>query len=346
MIPLGQPQSRDGIVQATAATTSETQVTRRPAVWVRRIMSAIIVIHFAAIFAAVTGSGNGRFGPPQILAEARNIFRPYLQLFYLDSHYRFFAPNPGVEPTFWIRLIDQQGDARWLEWPNAAHSPTAGDYSRNLLLFRWADETQRNPADPAKERLSPGAIAALGSYARHLRGRLASSEADAGLSLARLQFFVVGQSLLTPQRIRAGWGFLDLRLRDVRFFGEFSVEGELLSDGVVRSLVLPDLVARMIELEVAPAVANPSDAAALEATLHSAGIPQPVRMLVQHHPELLSLTGDRLKQEVRAATFAGDRATPQLVAGDDYGLDWLPGSPATVPQSDPSGTQPTAPGEP
>ena len=89
---------------------------------VRLAATLLLVAYFAAVLAAVTGAGSGRFSPPLISAEASTWVRPVLQPLNLDNSHRYYAPNPGAEATLWLRLVYADSTVRWLEWPCAQPS--------------------------------------------------------------------------------------------------------------------------------------------------------------------------------------------------------------------------------
>ena len=84
-----------------------------------------------------------------------------------------------------------------------------------------------------------------------------------------------------------------------------------------------ELVARIIEREIAPLV-NDDDQAALSDALDHVSLPRSIRVLVEGHPDLLSLESDELRSAVREAVVGLDRPEVQLVPGLDYDKAWVP----------------------
>ena len=94
--------------------------------WTKWAVSVVIALHFFAILTAVTGLGVGYAPPPRLCAEANQKFAPYLELVFLQNPYRFYAPNPGCDPTMWVRIRYSDGNVQWLEFPGPSESCRPG----------------------------------------------------------------------------------------------------------------------------------------------------------------------------------------------------------------------------
>ena len=122
----------------------------------RRLVSAILLAHLAAIFIAPWSSPP----PAPLLAEqAARLLSPYLIAAYLNHGYRFFAPDPG--PSHLVRYSMTRADGTVLEgripdpqrdWPRLL-------YHRHFMitetLFNTISRVEEIPDDadlPAAER--------------------------------------------------------------------------------------------------------------------------------------------------------------------------------------------------
>lgn len=69
---------------------------KKPNRVLRYFINVWVVLHFTAIVAAA-----GTMGPtPGYILAVWEVFHPYLQFFFLNHGYNFFAPSPP-RPTFW-----------------------------------------------------------------------------------------------------------------------------------------------------------------------------------------------------------------------------------------------------
>src|SRR5262245_21282997 len=102
--------------------------------WCRWIAVILLGLHFFAILAAVTGNSIDPFPPSPICSWAYELAQPYLRSLALDCNYRFYAPNPGADPLFWVRLHYEDGRTRCFEWPSLGDPPPPGIYLRDLSI--------------------------------------------------------------------------------------------------------------------------------------------------------------------------------------------------------------------
>lgn len=114
----------------------------------KMVLSVWILFHFAGIVVAAAS-----VAPSSNLAQSGwTVFRPYLQLLYLNHGYRFFAPNPGPSTLLGWTLEFADGHAEQGEIPHRTIWPRLY-YHRHFMLTEFL-----NFAPPDWHK----------SYARHL----------------------------------------------------------------------------------------------------------------------------------------------------------------------------------
>lgn len=100
----------------------------------RRLLSLLLLIHFFAILTTVTAFSTPDCPAPRMAVWADVPLRPYLQVTFLNSAYRFFAPNPGVPTILWFRVSYSDQNVCWVEAPVPADSWLRAGYQRRLNL--------------------------------------------------------------------------------------------------------------------------------------------------------------------------------------------------------------------
>jgi hypothetical protein len=144
-------------VMATQSPPSAVAARPRPAV--RAIVSALVILHVAAVFV-------GPFAMPpssQLAATMAGALQPYLDILALGNGYRFFAPEPG--PSHQVRYEVTLDDGTLLQgvFPDrAAHKPRLL-YHRYFMLSEFMNTLDNNNGP---DRKRPEAYAR--AYARHL----------------------------------------------------------------------------------------------------------------------------------------------------------------------------------
>ena len=295
----------------------------RPAKVLRLLVSVLILAYFAAVLATVTGIGSGRFSPPEICAEAATLVRPLLQTLNLDSAHRYYVPNPGAEPVLWIRSTHSSGRGRWLEWPTKRGSSSGLAHTRNLLVPQTISQRDTRKTVRGDAPLTPPALLLLASYSRYLSDHYVLGGDDGHPDpIATIQFYSIDHDLITPPQIRAGMDFLDLRLRRITYIGTYSSSGDKLGVSLPTSVSTVELVARMIEQEIAPALRQADDSELQTTVLNKLGVPAAVVRLLQRQPLLVNSSGDELQQQLRVAVAANDNPQAPLRPLDDYREEW------------------------
>src|SRR5580704_1032092 len=121
-----------------------------PTKQLKRVISALIILHFAAILTTVTSASSGRFAAPSLAVRLASPFRPYLQFLFLGASYRFFAPNLDPPKHLYFRLATQAGVVHWVELPHRQ------DCSSMLVYYRfWKMPQQivwKSPASRGRTR--------------------------------------------------------------------------------------------------------------------------------------------------------------------------------------------------
>jgi len=296
---------------------------KKPPLLVRWLVSGVIVVYFAAVLATVTGIGTGRFAPPEICAEAATFVRPALQPLNLDSAHRYYVPNPGAEPVLWIRVTHASGVVHWAEWPAKQTSTSGLAHTRNLVVPQTINLRDTRKPTRGEPPLTPSALVLLSSLARFISiQELRSGDDGYPDPIATLQFYTIQNDLITPRQIRAGMEFSDLRLRRVTYLGTYNSSGVKIGVSPPADVKMVDLVARMIEEEIAPAVRSAHASDLQKTILSRVGTPQPVARLLERQPQLIDLSGDELRQQLRIAVAANDNRQSPLRAGEDYRDEW------------------------
>lgn len=122
----------------------------------RRVLSAIVCLHFGGIFVATLGAPPTPWSIGQAWVR---LAQPYLEFMYLNNAYHFYAPDPGPASYLWFRLYYETGEKRdgfpvldgvWLKLPdvdaNGNHRhPIALDYQRFLALTENAANVEVSP---------------------------------------------------------------------------------------------------------------------------------------------------------------------------------------------------------
>lgn len=120
------------------------------AFWRRVAVSALVVLHFAAILTVVIGAQPG----PYIVGQAQHwIFRPYVEFMFLNNAYRFYSPEPSPASQLWFRIEYQNGNnitSRWIKLPDLNDQGNAPYISSVQLTRRLAltEGAARNEPTP------------------------------------------------------------------------------------------------------------------------------------------------------------------------------------------------------
>ena len=116
--------------QAPSQTRSEPAPRKLPNRFLRYFLNILVVLHFTAVIAAA-----GTIGPaPGYVLAVWQVFHPYLQFFFLNHGYNFFAPEPA--PSNMLKFAAELPDGSVIEGelPDPQTRPRLL-YQRHLLLM-------------------------------------------------------------------------------------------------------------------------------------------------------------------------------------------------------------------
>ena len=133
-------------------------------VWLRVIVSLIVAFHVFAVFV-------GPWAMPQqaspLAADCGAAIRPYIDAFYLNNGYRFFAPEPG--PSHLIRYELKLADGSQIkgQMPDRQANRPRLLYHRYFMLSEFINTLHvTDPQAPAEAKQLFNLY--VRSYARHL----------------------------------------------------------------------------------------------------------------------------------------------------------------------------------
>jgi hypothetical protein len=256
---------------------------------VRRALSLVIVLHFLAVLTAVTSASSPGFPAPELAVRANALVRPYLQLTFLTSPYRFFAPNPGPVNVLWFRLRYADGSVRWVELPRREDFVPRMAYQRHLSVAMLLGQ-QVVPADDGGARLTELGQVYLASYVRHLaRTRARPGPGGAAVAVRGVGVYTALHGLLTPAQVRAGWEVVDLRTYQATFLGAYDPDGNRTGGRHPDQACKPisHVAAGILAVDYYPRLRR--DAGADPRRLaDELGLPAPIRRLLVRFPELLA----------------------------------------------------------
>ena len=140
---------------AEAFSFNATQVRSR---LLRILLSILLVLHLCAIVVAPLA-----VAPASILNHRGwQLFRPYLEIAYLNHGYHFFAPEPGPSHLIRYELEMRDGSRRQGVFPNLEEHRPRLAYHRHFMLSEFLNSLISDDAD------SEAAAKLTRSYARHL----------------------------------------------------------------------------------------------------------------------------------------------------------------------------------
>lgn len=273
-----------------------------PSAWARRLISGLVVAHFAAIFLAVTSYSAPNFPAPQLAVWASRPLQPYLQATFFNNAYRFFAPNPGTPAVLWFRIQYLDRSVRWLELPGRSAALVRAPYQRRLnLAVQLGQYLAPMPAGAEPKALSALGKTLLPSCIRHVASAAGRQAADGSpLAVRTVGVYCVLHGVLLPAQVRAGWMPTDLRTYRATFLGAYTPDGERV-DRFRPSVVdqpIAYVTAGILEVDVLPHLqehGTPGE------SLAELCLPEPIQELLARHPELLAVApGAELKAALAA----------------------------------------------
>lgn len=179
--------------------------TRRP--WLRRAVSLAIVLHLMALVVAPLA-----VAPASLLSQKMwSVFRPYLEVLYLNHGYHFFAPEPGPSHLVRYELRFDDGHVQQGVFPNAQEHRPRLLYHRHFMLSEFLNNLA---IDEGRTELFD---AVTKSYAEHLRHQYSAAEVT--LHLRR-------HYLASPQHVSSGKRLDAIELFAERPLGTHATERE------------------------------------------------------------------------------------------------------------------------
>lgn len=262
-------------------------------------MSVLLILHFLAIGAVVTGSGSGRYSPAPPAAQANQMVTPYLQFLFLDNPYRFYSPNPGNPPVLWIRACYSDRSTRLVEWPSLANPSKERNFSRALNTAAFVCHSVPTVSGTPAESLGSRGETILASYARRIsKHGLSELEVNRGKRIEEIEFYSALHRVQSPQEARTEPAF-ELSRCDVKFLGTYASDGRRLDTAGVSRVSIPRFAARSVSADLRPLLAKVTLERSAKALLES-GTPLALCRLLERHPELLNDSSEGLADRIAA----------------------------------------------
>jgi hypothetical protein len=135
--------------------TQQEATTAGPAPWLKLVLSGLLALHVTAVFWAPFAFASRSEGPSPLADPIARALRPYIQFFFLDHGYSFFAPEVG--PSHLVRYKVEFDDGRE---PLVGTFPDLKTQQPRLLYHRhfMMSETLHNfyaPPTPPPEPTPP-----------------------------------------------------------------------------------------------------------------------------------------------------------------------------------------------
>jgi hypothetical protein len=287
-----------------------------PSAFTRRAVGVLVVAHLAAIFVAVTSSSSPNFPAPQLAMRASGPLQPYLQGTFLNSSYRFFAPNPGSPTVLWFRVQCSDRSVRWVDVPGRSGALVRAPYQRRLnLALQVTACLAPAPGADGKKVLAPGGKTLLQSCVRHVAWEC-SQAAGAGAAVRNVGAYAVQHAVLLPEQVRDGWEPTDLRTYRAAFLGAYSPAGERVDElrPAVVEQTIAYVTAGILEVDVLPRLRR--GGGSRDEALAALCLPEPVDRLLVRHPELLEAApGADLRRRVEALVGEDEGQTRPTTRG-------------------------------
>jgi hypothetical protein len=264
----------------------------------KRVVSLLIAFHFGAILVAVTEADN-LWLPAQLrIVRFAALFRPYLQLVFMNNPYRFFAPNPTATVRLYFHVTRHDGTTKWVELPRRAEFGLPLIYHRFCKMPQHAVRKMRYPMDRSQWALNRLGQACIASYVRQIAREDGGSPKDGRPGPgARVEVYQVSHGLMSLAQARRGWEPTDLRLFEFHFLGDYMSDGRRIDDGPIRKVRKESLLSEVYYHEVIPRMSRNqgTDLTARQvAAAEEIGVPEPIRASLGRSPQFLDAVPDEL----------------------------------------------------
>ena len=258
--------------------------------------SLLLLAHFFAILTATLAQPMPGQPAPYLAVRMHSLARPYLDALFLNSSFRFYAPNPGPVKLCWFRLERNDGTAEWVEFPRRRTLAPWPIYHRELAVVSfWDAQIGPDPHNPKQLILTPPGQVGIASFVR----RISSEHEHGSQPLREVDLYTVHHRAAEPSQIAAGWTPYDLRLYRICQVGRFLPDGQVLANQSPQAVESSRLAARILaDLRVYESH-RPGDP-------HSPG-PRSVQELILNHPQLAqTLSEVEAKQTIEQLAEAAD----------------------------------------
>jgi hypothetical protein len=268
---------------------------RRLPVWVKLLVSLVILFHISAILAHVLSGGR-----PLIMLMAASKYRPYLKTMWLDNAYRFYAPDPGPTEVIWYKMVYEDGSTQWTQVPPRREDvylrmPYQRHMSIALLASMMNEQQLIKPKDDLNSAVSilvnqqatvRTVLTAVGeiyfrSYARHI-ARLYAHHPESQSPLAYMECYFVQYLIRTPAEMRRQMDMFDPRKLRIQFVSCFTPAGQMANfEQGFKTREADDLFVELTQNEIVPLLeANAKKPIAerkpIMQLLHDYGVPYPL----------------------------------------------------------------------
>jgi hypothetical protein len=333
MLEIGSAHRQEPTPVEVDMTSSTPVPCRGPALWLKILVSLVVLWHFAMILTTATSAGSQDF-PPSLLTQKvfTEVAKPYLQPIFLTNPYRFYAPNPNNSNLMWCRLEYENGGVRWVDFADRDSFANRMQYQRYICMHFQLSNMVRLVPDPRYSALSPQAFICVQSYARHAARELpALTPAGAPNPVKEIDIYHVMHLIAEPVHYRMGWTVDDLRLHQpVTFFGTYDAKGNRIDisgedrEYQVNTRKVSGLAAFMVEEH--RKLLKGLEGQQLKQRMADLQTPQAIRVLISDFPELLTspLKGEDLVDKVRQLVEARDNveAKKNALPIVHYPTDW------------------------
>jgi hypothetical protein len=260
--------------------------------------SVLLLAHFFAILTATLAQPMPGQPAPYLATRMHSLARPYLDAFFLNSSFRFFAPNPGPVKLCWFRLERDDGLAEWVEFPRRRTFAPWPIYHRELAVVSfWDAQIGPDPENQKQLTLSPPGQVGIASFVRRL-----NTKYDHGSSpLRAVDLYTVHHRAAEPSQIAAGWTPYDLRLYRICHVGQFSPDGRPHPQQSPQAVETSRVAARILSDVAADKVCRQG-----EKVFH---MPRAVEKLIQTYPHLAqTMSEDEAKNRIEQLVEAADNS--------------------------------------
>jgi hypothetical protein len=264
----------------------------------KALTSLLLLAHFFAILTATLAQPMPGQPAPYLAVWMHSLARPYLDALFLNSSFRFYAPNPGPVKLCWFRLERNDGTAEWVEFPRHRTLAPWPIYHRELAVVSfWDAQIGPDPQNSKQLTLSPPGQIGIASFIRRIR-----EEHDHDSNpLEVVDLYTVHHRAAEPSQIAAGWTPYDLRLYRICHVGRFLPDGQPPANQSPQAVESSRVAARILSDRRSFASHHTSD--------QLVNWPRPVQELILNHPKLVQrMSEDEAKQRIEQIAKSADES--------------------------------------